>query len=82
MIQYLGDWPSQSIRRNLYIGMTGNLERRLREHRAGRTRTTARMGPLAIVHTENFATIEEARKREIYLKTAAGRRYLKQQLGR
>lgn len=60
-----------------YKGMTGDLERRLKEHRAGKTRTTSMMTGLEVVYTEQFETSLEARAREKYFKSAAGRRFLK-----
>lgn len=61
----------------LYKGMTNNLKRRLAEHKSGHTKTTSRMIGVAIVYTENHDTFDKARKRELYLKSAAGRRFLK-----
>ena len=61
----------------LYKGMTNDLERRLKEHVSGHTKTTARMKGIKIVYTEQSETFAEARKRELYLKSAAGRRFLK-----
>ena len=61
----------------LYKGMTNNLERRLKEHHYGHTITTSRMGRLEVVYFEEYLTWEEARKRELYLKSAAGRKFLK-----
>ena len=66
----------------LYKGFTNNLKRRLWEHRNGKTRTTSRMGKIEVVYTENFRDKIEARKRELYFKTAAGRRFIKKILGR
>jgi putative endonuclease len=60
-----------------YKGMTNNLERRLREHEAGSTQTTSRFEEIKVVYTEQFECFEEARARELYFKTAAGRRFLK-----
>lgn len=57
--------------------MTNDMKRRLAEHRSGHTKTTARMTGLVLVYKEEYATFEEARKRELYLKSAAGRRFLK-----
>jgi putative endonuclease len=65
----------------LYKGMTNNLERRLKEHRSGKTRTTRRMGNVDVVYTEKYDTFDEACRRELYLKSAAGRRFLKKILG-
>jgi putative endonuclease len=65
----------------LYKGMTGNLERRLAEHRVGGTKSTSRMKNITIVYQECYDSSVEARKREKYLKSAAGRRFLKKTLG-
>ena len=64
----------------LYKGMTSNLERRLVEHKSGHTRSTKHLKNIEVVYTEEYDNFEQARKREIYLKTAAGRRFLKNKL--
>mgnify|MGYP002138733947 CR=1 FL=1 len=61
----------------VYKGMTNNLARRLREHISGKTITTARMKNLQLVYKEEFTDKIQARSRELYFKTAAGRRFLK-----
>jgi putative endonuclease len=66
----------------LYKGMTNDLSRRLKEHRGGHTITTAKMDALSVAYTEGFDTFSGARKRELYFKSAAGRRFLKKHLGR
>ncbi|MFZ1654954.1 MAG: GIY-YIG nuclease family protein [Candidatus Moraniibacteriota bacterium] len=64
----------------LYKGVTNSLERRLQEHLSGKTRSTrALVGP-RVVYQEKFSSFEEARRREVYFKTAAGRRFLKKTL--
>lgn len=57
--------------------MTNNLERRLREHNSGKNFYTKRYIPWSLVYSEEFSTVQEAKKREVYLKTAAGREFLK-----
>ncbi|MGB3922147.1 MAG: GIY-YIG nuclease family protein [Minisyncoccia bacterium] len=64
----------------LYKGLTNNLARRLNEHGGGKTLTTSKMSGIRLVYTEKHDTFEVARKRELYLKSAAGRRYLKLKL--
>jgi putative endonuclease len=64
----------------LYKGLTNNLQRRLAEHKRGKTTTTRRMANLEVVYSEKFETLQKARKREIYFKTAAGRRFIKNKL--
>ena len=65
----------------LYKGLTNNLTRRLVEHRNGKTITTSKMGELTVVYTEKFDNFNNARKRELYFKSAAGRRFLKNKIG-
>lgn len=67
----------RDISGKVYKGMTNNLDRRLKEHRSGHAATTSRMKKFSVVYTENYETFDEARKRELYLKSAAGRRFLK-----
>lgn len=64
----------------LYKGMTNDLKRRIQEHKRGKTRTTRKMIGIETVYVETFTNMENARKRELYLKSAAGRRYLKSKL--
>ena len=64
----------------LYKGMTNNLTRRFKEHKYGKTKTTSKMENIKIVYTEEYTNFNKARKREIYLKTASGRRFLKTKL--
>ena len=61
----------------LYKGLTNNLKRRLREHKSGKTKTTKKMTNLKVVYTEQYLDFNQARKRELYLKTAAGRRFIR-----
>jgi predicted GIY-YIG superfamily endonuclease len=60
--------------------MTSKLDRRLQEHKSGHTQTTRGMKDLVVVYTEKYDSFDEARARELYLKTAAGRRFLKKNL--
>lgn len=60
--------------------MTNDISRRLNEHRKGGSITTARMVDIQLVYKEEYNTRMEARKRELYLKSAAGRRFLKTKL--
>ena len=65
------------ITKKSYIGMTNDIKRRLKEHNSGKHFYTKRYLPWEIIHIEEFSTVEEARKREKYLKSASGRRFLK-----
>jgi putative endonuclease len=60
-----------------YIGMTSNLERRLKEHNEGKNKTTKPYKPFFLVLSEQFETRTEAREREKYFKSGIGRDYIK-----
>ena len=59
-----------------YIGMAIDFVKRKADHDAGRVRATRGRRPLEIVYVEEYGSLAEARKREKYFKTAAGRRKL------
>jgi len=63
-----------------YVGMTKNLENRLIEHNSGKMKSTKAFIPWILVHNELFETRILARQREKYLKSAAGRRWRKQNI--
>ena len=64
----------------LYTGYTGDLAVRLAEHNAGRVASTKNIRPLKLVYTETYADQKDAIRRERYLKTGWGRRFLKDKL--
>ncbi len=66
--------------RRLYVGSTGDLERRLDDHRSGRVRSTQDRRPLELIYYEAYPTAAEAERRERYLKGGNGREALKHQL--
>ena len=61
----------------LYVGMTTDLERRLREHNSGKTRSTKAYKPWKLVFFEEYDSRLEARSREKYLKSGSGKEYIK-----
>ena len=71
----------QSLKdRNLYIGMTSDLENRIKRHNAGYEKVTKTRVPFKLIHSEQFDTREEARKREKYFKSGFGREIIKKLL--
>ncbi len=60
-----------------YVGITSNLERRLREHNSGKNFYTKRYLPWIMIYIEKYDSLLSARSREKYLKSAAGRKFLK-----
>jgi putative endonuclease len=61
----------------LYIGITDDLNARLRKHNQGGVRSTKHRRPLRMVHSEEFATRAEARIREKFLKSGPGHQFLR-----
>jgi len=59
-----------------YIGMTGDIEKRMREHNFGRTGYASLKRPWKLVYAEQYETRSEARKRELYLKSLKNKKYL------
>jgi putative endonuclease len=58
--------------KNLYVGHTQNLEKRIRAHNSRRVRSTRHRAPLDLMYSEEFHTRGEAIKRERYLKSLEG----------
>ena len=56
-----------------YIGCTSDLNRRLKEHNSGRTKSLKNRKPLIVIYKEEIKQKEEAFKREKYLKSGKGR---------
>lgn len=65
---------------NFYVGYTNDLKRRFAEHETGRVPSTRNRLPLELVYYEACRSQEDATKREKYLKTAWGKRYIKSRL--
>lgn len=61
----------------IYVGMCTNVVVRLKEHNAGKTRSTKGYRPWQLIYTEEAVNRTEARKREIYLKSGVGKEFLK-----
>ena len=67
---------------NLYTGYTSNLKRRIKEHNKGNVDSTKYRSPLSLIYYESCLNQQDATKREKYLKTTYGRRYLKNRLSK
>lgn len=63
--------------RKSYVGITQDLAKRLKQHNEGKSFYTKRYRPWMIIYKEKTDSLKEARKREKYLKSAAGRKFLK-----
>ena len=64
-------------REYIYVGMTNNLKRRMREHNSGLNRTTKPYRPFEILLVEEYENRSLARSREKFLKSGIGKEYLR-----
>lgn len=62
---------------NLYVGISENVFDRVRQHNAGMTISTKPHRPYELVHHEAVGTRQEARTRELQLKSGTGREQIK-----
>jgi putative endonuclease len=71
----------QSLKdKQFYVGYTDDLNNRLKEHSSGGVISTRERRPLKLVYYEDCLNQQDATKREKYLKTAWGKRYIKNRL--
>ena len=63
-----------------YVGVTNNLQQRLKQHNRGLVFSTKHLRPLRLVYFESCLNKDDAYRRERYLKTGMGKRYLKNRL--
>ena len=65
---------------NLYVGHTGDIKKRLEEHNNGKVPATSNRRPLKLIYWEGCLNRQDAMEREKYLKTAWGKKYIKNRL--
>lgn len=63
--------------KQFYVGSTNNLRRRFSEHQMGMSPATKNRGPWKLLYYEACEANTDALIRERYLKTAWGKRYIK-----
>ncbi|MBI3956478.1 MAG: GIY-YIG nuclease family protein [Candidatus Kerfeldbacteria bacterium] len=66
--------------RQWYIGFTGHLLQRLRQHQQGEVTTTRTKKSLHLIYVEGYLDKRDALGREKFLKSGSGHRFLKKQL--
>ncbi|MDP3784651.1 MAG: GIY-YIG nuclease family protein [bacterium] len=59
-----------------YVGITNNIERRLNQHNLGYNKITKPYVPFKMLFSENYPDYKEARRREKFLKSGQGRKFL------
>ena len=63
-----------------YTGCTSNLRKRLEEHNKGMVQSTKHRIPLDLIYYEACICKEDAYRRERYLKTGKGKRYIRNRI--
>ena len=66
--------------KKFYVGYTADLRKRVLAHNSGRISSTRYRSPPHLVYYEACRTRSDALHREKYLKTAYGKRYIKNRL--
>jgi putative endonuclease len=66
--------------RHFYVAFTKDLPARLQAHTKGEVFSTRRRGPLELVYWEGCLDQADSTQREKYLKSAWGKRYIKNRL--
>ncbi|HWY38486.1 MAG TPA: GIY-YIG nuclease family protein [Bacteroidia bacterium] len=65
------------IHKRTYVGCSQNIANRLKTHNEGKVTSTKRFIPWKVIYTEEAGTYADARKKEKYYKSSAGRRKMK-----
>ncbi|MGA2678464.1 MAG: GIY-YIG nuclease family protein [Sedimentisphaerales bacterium] len=63
-----------------YVGYTNNVRKRVEQHNNGQVESTKRRTPLELIYWEGCINQQDATKREKYLKSSWGKRYIKGRL--
>lgn len=63
-----------------YIGLTTNLKKRIKDNNLGKSFSTSFRKPFKLIYAELCLNLEDAKRREHYLKTTQGRRFLVKRL--
>jgi putative endonuclease len=66
----------------LYTGCTKDVKMRVALHNVGRVRATRNRRPFMLVYSESYANRQDAMRRERYLKSGWGRRFLKSRISK
>ena len=65
---------------NFYVGYTNNLVKRMEDHSKGKVPSTKNRVPLILIYWEGCLNQQDATRREKYLKTAWGKRFIKNRI--
>jgi len=80
MFYYIYLLESTKHKNEYYSGYTRDLRKRLKEHNSGLNKSTKRYKPWKLIYYEACLNINDAKRREKYLKTTQGRRLIKRRI--
>ncbi|MBT6841504.1 MAG: GIY-YIG nuclease family protein [Candidatus Marinimicrobia bacterium] len=63
-----------------YIGITNNLQNRIKRHRINQSVLKRMLGEFELIYTEDYSDYKSARKREKYFKSGVGREWMNKNL--
>lgn len=80
-MRYYYVYVLQSLQDKLfYTGYTSDIAKRIEEHNQGKVKATMKRRPFKLIYWEGCLSQQDATTREKYLKTAWGKRYIKNRL--
>lgn len=65
-----------------YTGYTEDLRKRFKEHNDGKSTYTKKKGPYELIYYESYRNKDDARSRELQIKSGTGKAYLRKRLNR
>ncbi len=72
-------YPIKSLNYDwVYVGITNDVQRRLNQHNAGYNISTKHYRPFVLIYSEMLPDRKSARKKEKYLKSGSGKKWLKE----
>ncbi len=82
MAMYYTYAPLSESDGRFYTGCANDLRKRVVDHDAGRVRSTAHRRPLTLIYDEACLNRDDALRRERFLKSGKGKRFLGRRLAR
>ncbi|RPI69223.1 MAG: GIY-YIG nuclease family protein [Ignavibacteriales bacterium] len=80
-MKYFYTYVLQSLKDlNFYVGYTNNLIKRIEDHNKGKVLSTKNIMPQKLIYWEGCLNQHDATRREKYLKTAWGKRFIKNRI--
>jgi putative endonuclease len=74
---YIVYWLISEHKDKTYVGFTENIKQRIKKHKEGGVRSTKAFGKFRCIILDRASDICEARRKEKYWKSSAGRKKLK-----